>query len=151
LTTPNLTSGVTERNKPVRYPHNVCWRFEGTLNAGTSITTPIFDVMEGGNPLNEVEVGAVNVVRVASRYFVLSVLSSALPGARINVFHITDTGSQDNPFQLYVPVDGGTSNTNYRYECVGRRCQFRLQNTPLGVSAAANQVFHFEIVNEGVI
>lgn len=151
MANPNITSGVLERQKPIRLPGNVCWRFEGTLNAGGSITTPIFDCVGDGRPLTQAEVGSFNVVRVPSRYFILSVLSSALPGARVNVFHITDAGSQDNPFQLWVPVDGGTSNTPYRYELLGRRCQFRLQNTPLGVSAAANQVFHFEIVNEGVL
>lgn len=154
MATPNIATGVTERNKPIAFRSNVCWRFEAALNAGAGIFTPIFDVVHDGRPLTEIEVGGVPVVQVPSPYFRLMVAmptgaGANNPGARLNVFNISDTGAQGSPFTYYIQARAGTGANVYRYESISRRCQFRLVNTPLGPVAALVQTFQFEIVVEG--
>ncbi len=158
MPTPNLTSGVTERNKPQNYsrPH-VVWRFEGSLGAGSSITTPIFDVVPDGRPLTEIEVAqgvGIRLVRVPSPYFRIVVVmptgsGSNNPGGRLNVNHIQDSGGTQSPFTYYVQARSGSGANVYRYECIGRRCQFRLANSPLGPVAALVQTYQCEILVEG--
>lgn len=158
MATPNLTSGIVERNKPQNYsrPH-VVWRFEGVLNAGSSISTPVFDTVPDGRPLTEIEVAqgiGIRLVRVASAYFRIAVVmpsgsGSNNPGGRLQVFHIADAGGQGSPFTFYVQPRSGSGANFYRYHCIGRRCQFRLQNVPLGPVAALNQTYQCEITVEG--
>jgi hypothetical protein len=154
MATPNLTSGVLERNKPLAVRSNVVWRFEGSLAAGASITTPIFDVVIDGFPLNQVEVGTAAVVRIPSPYLRIVVVmptssGNGNPGGVLNVSHISDTGSPQSPFTLYCQPRSGSGANVYGYEVIGRRCQFTLANTPLGLSAALLQQYFFEIVSEG--
>lgn len=153
MATPNITAGVTERNKPLVYRSNVVFRYENTLGVGNSFTTPIFDVVCDGRPFSEVEIGTAAIVRVPSPYFRIAVgLTGAAgnnPGGVLNVFHLQDAGTQANPFTYYVQPRAGTGMNVYRYECIGRRCQFRLANTPLGPVAALSQAFQLEIVVEG--
>ncbi len=154
MATPNLTAGVFERNKPLTYRPNTIWRFEGSLGAGAAITTPIFDVIGDGRPLTELELLGSRVVRVPSPFFRIVVAmptgsAANNPGAQLQVFHILDSGSQASPFTYYVQARSGTGANLYRYECIGRRCQFRLQNTPLGPVAALVQTYQCEIMCEG--
>jgi len=149
MTTPTITSGVLERVKPLTLRPHVVFRFESVLNAGNSITTPIFDTVGDGRPLTEVEVGGSSVIRVASRIFTLCVVINTTPGMRINCFQISDNGGQQSSNQLYVPLKDGGGDNYYRYECIGRRCQFRLVNSPLGTVAGAGSSTFFEVVCEG--
>lgn len=153
MATPNLSGGVLERNKPLTYRPHVAWRFEATLAGGGSITTPIFDIVPDGRPFTEVEIGAFNVVRVPSSVFRIVVglgtASTNNPGARFQVFHLQDNGGQLSPFTWYVQARSGQGLNFYRYQCPGRRCQFRFVNTPLGPVAALNQTFQVEIEVEG--
>lgn len=153
MATPNITSGVVERNKPIVYRSNVVHRAEVTLNAGSSFTTPIFDVVGDGRPFNEIEIGSASVVRVPSPYFRIVVGNGPAggnnPGAVLNVFHLGDAGTQFSPFTYYVQPRSGNGMCVFRYECIGRRCQFRLANSPLGPVAALVQGYVLEIVVEG--
>lgn len=153
MATPNITAGVVERNKPIVYRSNVVHRFEATLGAGASFTTPIFDVIGDGRPFTEIEIGSAAVIRVPSPFFRIAVsndvASAANPGGLLNVFHLIDTGGQVNPFTYYLQPRSGSGICVFRYECVGRRCQFRLLNSPLGPVAALVQTYRLEIVVEG--
>jgi len=154
MATPGITSGVTERNKPISIRPSVAYRFENSLAAGASITTPIFDVVSDGRPLNEIEIGSAAIVRVPSPFFRICVAmpsgaSSNNPGGRLQVFNIVDSGAQGSPFTYYVQPRAGSGANFYSFDCIGRRCQFRLQNTPLGFVAALVQVYQLEIVVEG--
>lgn len=153
MTTPNITSGVTERVKPVRLGSPVGWRFEGSLGAGATITTPIFDHVPDGQPFSQAEVAAATgaVVRVPSKYCVITHQHTGDNiGARLQVFHLADGAGQLSPCTLY--AQGGSSGrfNRWLYELCGRRCQFRLQNTPLGTATGVAGTQFFELVWESI-
>lgn len=151
MTTPNLTSGVSEFVKPRRWGSAVCWRFEGSLAAGGTILTPIFDYIGDGRPFTEVEVsnaGGAGVVRVPSRFCVITHQhQGSVPGARLQVFHLTDTAGQGSATQFY--AQGGNKFNRWLYELCGRRCQFRLQNVPLGTATGQAGTQFLELTWEG--
>lgn len=157
MATPGIGSGVVERVKPQRTRKNVCWRLEASLGAASSVFTPVFDCVADGRPLSETELAATagsGLVVVPSPHFFVTVVmptaaGSTNPGARLQVFAISDTGGQDSPFTWYVQPRSGTGAHFYRYTMTGRRCQFRILNTPLGPVAAAVQTFKMTVVNEG--
>ncbi len=126
------------------------WRFEGSLTAGSTIFTPIFDVVPDGRPTGS----PAAFIRVASPYFRIVVVTpfgaaSNNPGGRLEVFTITDIGSTRSAFRLYVqPRSGGGANV-YRYESVSRRCRFQLVNATFGGSGLT-QDYQVEIVAEGL-
>lgn len=153
MATPNITSGVVERNKPIGIRPNVVWRWESSLGAGASITTPRFDVVPDGNPFTEVESGG-TIVRVPSPYARIMVglgtgAGSNNPGLVLSVFHLLDVATQLNPFTYYVQPRSGAGCAFFRYQVIGRRCQFTLANSPLGPVAALAQTLQLEIVFEG--
>lgn len=154
MTTPGITSGVVERVKPLELRPNVVWRFEGVLGAGSTITTPIFDVVADGNPLNEVELASFAIVRIPTprlRIYVglPSPAGATNPGGVLNAFEVIDNGGLSNPYTYYVQPVSGSGASTFRYSLMGRRCQFRLANTPLGPGAAQVQTYFFYIVSEG--
>ena len=151
MATPNLTSGVVERGKPLAYPSHVVWRFEGVLGAASTITTPIFDVVQDGNPLTEVEIGAFNVVKVPSRRFGIAVLVQTTPNMQLTLQLIQDNGNPQPLRVLFVPNVDGVEVQLFEFLCPGRRCQFRLANSPLGTGAAAGSDTRFEVTSEDVI
>jgi hypothetical protein len=151
MATPNLTSGVVERGKRFAYPSHLVWRFEGVLGAGSTITTPIFDIVPDGQSLTEVEIGAFAVVRVPSRRFGIAVLSQTTPNMRLTCQLIQDNGNPQPYRVVFIPTVDGVEVQLMEFLCPGRRCQFRLANTPLGTGAAAGSDTRFEVTCEDVI
>ncbi len=151
MATPNLTAGVTERVKPIRLGSPVCWRFEGSLGAGGTILTPTFDYIPDGFPFTEVQAAGVGgIVRVASRFCIITHHHSGTNvGARLQVFHLGDTAGQFSPVTLYAPGGDGNRFNRWLYELCGRRCQFRLQNVPLGTATGVAGTQIVEITWEG--
>jgi len=149
MTTPNIGSGVVERVKPVRLRSQAVFRFEAALGAGASITTPIFDCVSDGWPYTQVEVGGAALIRVASPQFHVYVMITSTVGMRLDIFELHDSGAQLNPVTIYVPSDGGNSYKPVKWQCPGRRCQFRLLNTPLGTLPGTTSTAVLEVVNEG--
>ena len=149
MTTPNITSGVLERVKPMRLKAQTVFRFESTLGQSASITSPIFDCVGDGWPFTQVEVGTASVVRVASREFCMFAMITSTVGMKLDIFEVGDTGVIQNPQTIYLPSDGNNSPFAFRWRCPGRRCQFRLTNQPLGTAAGTNSAAFLEIVNEG--
>jgi hypothetical protein len=145
MATPNITSGVAELQKPRAYPPNSVFRFESTLGNGSSITTPIFDCVGDGWPLTEIEVGAVSVVRVPSKAFGVFVQINTTAGMRLAIHQISDNGGQQILRQIYIPLDD-TLGQYVGWTCPGRRCQFRLLNSPFAV-AGVNSSTIFEVFN----
>lgn len=148
MATPNIGSGVIEVKKP-RGEHGFAtvYRFEGVIGAGSSITTPIFDVVGDGWPYNELEVGSFNVVRVSSPVFRVFVLINTTAGMRLTCFHVQDNGNQQTARQVYIPLDDAQGQF-VGWRAVGRRVQFRLQNSPFAV-AGVNSDTRFEVLNGG--
>lgn len=151
MATPNLTSGVLERGKPFSYPSHVTWRFEGVLGAGSTITTPIFEIVPDGQPLTEIEVGAFAVVKVPSRRFGIAVLLQTTPNMKLTLQLIQDNGNPQPYRVIFVPTVDNTEVQMYEWICPGRRCQFRLANTPLGTLAGSGSDTRFEVTSEDVI
>jgi len=151
MATPNLTSGVLERGKPMTRPGHLVWRFEGVLGAGSTITTPIFDVVPDGQSLTEIEIGAFAVVRVPSRRFGIAVLSQTTPNMRLTLQLIQDNGNPQPYRVVFVPTVEGVEVQLYEFLCPGRRCQFRLANSPLGTGAGQGSDTRFEVTSEDVI
>lgn len=149
MTTPNIGSGVTELVKPRRWRPNLVFRFESTLGAGSSITTPIFDTVPDGFPYSEIELGGGSVIRCASKFFTVYVMITSTLAMKLDIFALQDNGSQLNPSTIFVPSDGNNSYKAIEWTCPGRRCQFRVINQPLGPSPGTNSALTLEVVNEG--
>jgi hypothetical protein len=148
LTTPNITAGVTELQKPRHYGSNVVWRGETSLVNGASLTSPIFDCVGDGWPLTQVEIGSASVVRVPSPRFLIECRVDAL-NMQLQIFRIQDNGTQTPVRTLYVPNVPNSENKAYRFTSGSRRCQFRILNTPLGTVTGTTTV-QIEIVNEAL-
>jgi hypothetical protein len=151
VATPALDAGVIERGKPFAWPSHLVWRFEGVLGNGSTITTPIFEIVQDGRPLTEVEVGAFAVVKVPGPRFGIAVLSQTTPNMRLTLQLIQDNGNPQPYRVLFVPTVDGTEVQFYEWKCPGRRCQFRLANTPLGTLAGSGSDTRFEITSEDLI
>src|SRR5258708_32767004 len=95
MATPNLDAGVIERGKPFAWPSHLVWRFEAVLGAGSSITSPIFGIVQDGRPLTEIEVGALSGVKVPGPPLRLAALTQAAPNLRLTLQLIPDSG--DHP------------------------------------------------------
>jgi len=149
MTTPNLSGGVNEFQKPRVLRPNVVFRFESTLNTNVSFTTPIFDCVGDGWPFNEVEDGAGAIIRVPSFHFGIYVMITTTVGMKLDIFALTDGAGQVNPRSIYVPSDASNSYQFFQWRCPGRRCQFRLINTPLGTVGGTNSSAILEVTNEG--
>lgn len=162
MTTPNIGSGVTERNKPVSRAPSVVYRREQSLSRGSTITTPIFDLGADGWPLNDAELaglGGLSVVRIPSPYMRVVITSSigagaTNPGGLLNILEISDAGGFGLPFTYYIQPRRSSATAMqgcnvYRYTMVGRRCVFQLQNFPLGKVLGLAQTYRLEIVSEG--
>lgn len=151
MATPALDAGVIERGKPFAYPSHAVWRFEAVLGAGSSITTPIFEIVPDGRPLTEIEVGAFSVVKVPSPNFGIAVLGQTTPNMRLTIQLIQDNGNAQPYRVIFVPTVEGVEVQFYQWRCPGRRCQFRLSNTPLGTLGASGSDTRFEITSEDLV
>ena len=146
MTTPNIDTGITERVKPIRLSSGVCWRCEISLAGGGTVLTPVFDYVPDGRPYTEIEIGSASVVRIPSRRCYITHHHPADNiGARLQVFHLIDNGGQLSPVTLYGCGGVGGRMNIWEYELRGRRCQFRLQNVPLGTSAGVAGTQYLEL------
>ncbi len=148
MTTPNITSGVSEFAKPRAFRPHVVFRFESTLGALSSISTPIFDTVPDGFPHSEVEVSGFSLVRAAGKRFTVYAMITSTIGMRVFIYNVQDNGVRQGLREIYIPSDGGNSWGVFEWESPGRRCQFLLINSPLGASPGTNSNAFFEVVNE---
>jgi hypothetical protein len=149
LTTPNIATGVTERQKPNALGANVVFRFEGSLVAGAALVTPIFELVRDGFPLNQVEVGASLIVPVRSPLFRFTVFMDTTIGMQLSTARIQDNGSVQTPFGIYF-AHGGGAGYDYQteYEATSRRVRFTIINSPMGGFAAGGaSTTRLEILN----
>lgn len=161
MPTPNVDSGVVERNKPLRYASNVVYRREQLMARGATIFTPVFDCLADGFPLTDLELLFLNVsqVTVPSPYLRLTVslsvgAANGNPGGTVFVYEIQDGGTILPTLKFWVQpqhVTGAPANnfSTRRFEMQGRRCMFAIQNTGLGPRIPAIQTYRVEVLAEG--
>jgi hypothetical protein len=151
VTTPNITGGATESQKPRALRPNVVWRVETTLANLSTISSPIFDLLGDGFPYNELEVGAFSVVRVPGRRWSIACeITGGSVNMRLNIFHVQDAGSRQPQRVIYVPsLATGVESRPYRFNQTTRRVQFRLDNSPVGTGGGILTTIVLEVVNEG--
>lgn len=152
MATPGIESGVVEFAKPRRMRKSVCWRFEGQLAAGALLLSPVFDLVSDGRPYSETELGSATVVAGVSPDFVITVACDPAggtnPGAQFMCGVVEDTPASRR-FHCYLQPKSGTGPQMFRWRCPGRRCIFRLLNTPLGPVPALVQTFKMTVLNVG--